>query len=296
MFFFFFHFQTRNLNYMKLYFKHETYKSSCKPIIECWSWCGNDVLIGCTLLHVKGFLLFQNQDTEERGRGLWASGSFTECLQAERGGTLTLNTNTHTRDNLVYGIITNPASGPLIFKSLSAALLDFYLLSKINKKEELHHIWAALILKYCFDNELCMYDEEVPVTILPEYSFPWFLLLESWEAFAHVWLSSCPQRYCCPASTAKYKRISVCDAGNLSKAMLETITNHLLNANTLKLVNCGCHFFNWRWAQQSVNSPCCCCCCCVYVSILCLKRYLSVQGSWLRVLPHGGLMDKHRVF
>lgn len=70
-------------------------------IVELGSGCGEDVLVGRVLVQVKGFLFFQDQETEESGRGVRASASFAECLQAERGVSVALallHKHVHTRE------------------------------------------------------------------------------------------------------------------------------------------------------------------------------------------------------
>lgn len=75
---------------------------SVSLITEVGSRCDKDVLIGSTLVQVKGVLFFQDQQAEESSCSLRTSSSFTERLQAEPGVTgvaLNRHTQTHIHTN-----------------------------------------------------------------------------------------------------------------------------------------------------------------------------------------------------
>lgn len=86
---------------------------------EHGSRCGHDVLIGRTLVQLKGFLFLQDQETVEIGCSLWATASITERLQAERGVMVALNahmrTHTHTLTELSFWIYPRSCLQPSHF-------------------------------------------------------------------------------------------------------------------------------------------------------------------------------------
>jgi len=99
-----------------------TLRNSTGLVVEIVSRCGTDVLVGRSLVQVNGFEFFQDQKGVESGCSPQATSSFTERLQAERGGVTVALSKTHT------GEIWVPQHSPwsclaLAFKPLSAGTL-----------------------------------------------------------------------------------------------------------------------------------------------------------------------------